>query len=341
MKKIFHLVAALFLVAFAGYSCSDQSGIKIVKLGDYTPLDVQEVKLNVDDEPLFFNNCYCTSNGVVLMQLANAALPCIYLFDYQGNLIAKGCPQGRGPNELVDMDIRFFAETERGFQLFDSTRKICNVEVVADGTMKITDRKELAYKQAANYLTYLGDDKYALLAEQDGAKYHKNELCISSLDPNFETFFFGEYPTADTPDKVFQCLKQGVASIPQERFAYFYYNFGRFRIYNYNGEMIREVGIDGEWNITPSSDFSQLKRYFINQTANDTHIYSMYTGNHRDPNAGTSILQWDWEGNLVGQFVLPGKFNRMSVAKDDSRLVLLNLDSDEVTMYVAKLPNTK
>ena len=341
MKKCIQLFTLLFIVTIAGYSCSDPSQIKIVKLGDYTPLDVQAVKLNVSDEPLIFNQCYCTGNGVVLMQLSNAALPCVYLFDYQGNLIAKGCPQGRGPNELINMDIRFFAETERGFQLFDSTHKICNVEVVADGTMKITDRKELAYKQAANYLTYLGDDKYALLAEQDGAQYHKNELCISSLDPDFETFFFGEYPTADTPDKIFLCLKKGVASIPRKRFAYFYYNFGRFRIYDYNGKMIREVGIDGEWNVTPSSDFSQLKRYFTNQTANDSHIYSMYTGDHRDPDVGTSILQWDWEGNLVGQFVLPGKFNRMSVTKDDSRLVLLNLDSDEVAMYVTKLPNTK
>jgi len=131
MKKCIQLFTLLFFVTFAGYSCSDPSQIKIVKLGDYTPLDVQAVKLNVSDEPLIFNQCYCTGNGVVLMQLSNAALPCVYLFDYQGNLIAKGCPQGRGPNELVNMDIRFFAETERGFQLFDSTHKICNVEVVA------------------------------------------------------------------------------------------------------------------------------------------------------------------------------------------------------------------
>ena len=87
--------------------------------------------------------------------------------------------------------------------------------------------------------------------------------------------------------------------------------------------------------------FAVGKSRTSNQTANDSHIYSMYTGDHRDPDVGTSILQWDWEGNLVGQFVLPGKFNRMSVTKDDSQLVLLNLDSDEVEMYVAKLPNTK
>ena len=100
MNKIFYLALSLFISVFAMCSCSKPSEIKIVKLGDYTPLDVQAVKLNVSDEPLFFNNCYCTSNGVVLMQLSNTALPCVYLFDYQGNLIAKGCPPGRGRGDL-------------------------------------------------------------------------------------------------------------------------------------------------------------------------------------------------------------------------------------------------
>jgi hypothetical protein len=117
-------------------------------------------------------------------------------------------------------------------------------------------------------------------------------------------------------------------------FASFYFYFKHFRIYNYKGEIIKEISVKTEpYNSDNLEDFEKRKFYFIKPFATDHYIYVMC----KHSNAGShqqELQVWDWDGNPVIQYFLNGDFSTYAISEKYRKLYATNTtNEDEIYTY--------
>ena len=336
-------IAIQILILCLCMSCAKKStDIQIQSLSEpYTPLKTKKVLLDSGYDRFFPVSIFAKRDSIIVIQKGISDIPCVNIFNLEGDKLASGCNVGKGPNEVVNIDFRFFTPSASGFQILDYNNKICDVEVNDQGGLRIVNRTQLNKPEPVNFLISLGEDRYCTLTET----YSEHELCIFTDDKDVEGKYFGDYPLnyeyKDIIDTKIKCLAQGISNIEKKRFAYFYSYFVRFRIYSDTGRLLADIGIDGAWDTPIAENILDRKFYFSGLCATDEFIFTIYkNGEYSRNNASleknTKILQWDWDGNLIGQYITDCCLSSIAITSDH-KLVGLNSMDDYPYLYIAEI----
>lgn len=337
MKRIFTLVA---LSAFYINMASAQDAE--VKLSDnYTELKASVVALKNDNPRFIPHALFCNEDYIVIAQSHSS--PYFYIYDYDGNLKTAQFSAGRGPQDLLNPDLRFFSPTKDGFRILEQGNTICDV-VYNGASMSIVKKERLQIEFTANNLLDLGYGQFcSVMGLHPNPKMADYELCITNTTSKSENRYFGKYPKEydfrDIGEKMFKCMSVGVNSGKQRRFAYFYRFMGRFRIYDYTTQLLKDVSIAGTKGAPISNSTYERTLYFRSATANDKYILTTYHNcKYKDAESAqtTMLLQWDWDGNLIAQYRLDRYIDRIAMSAENILVGLNSLD-DRAQIYLFKI----
>lgn len=333
MKNIKFILVLLILC-----SCKSHNSTEISLSDKHIELKAKTVELKYNKNNFIPQSVYCNDDYFVIAQVHSS--PCYYVFDYEGNLKASGLYLGRGPQDLIRPDLRFFSHTDNGFRVLDQGNIIC--DVVYDGnTLSITQRHKLQLDSPANFVVDVGNNHFCSLVGLDSnAENSDYEFCMTNIINKDNNKYFGTFPEqytfADPGERLFKCLSVGVASPEQQKFAYFYRYIGQFKIYDSSTKLIKCVHIAGTKGLAIEDDTFNRTLYFGSTTANSKYIYTAYHNcefkNVKDEKR-TRVLKWSWDGELVEQYILDRHIDKISVS-EKNQLIGINTSEDSANIYV-------
>lgn len=315
--------------------------VDILLSQEYIELKPNVIELKNDNIRFIPHAIFCNENYIVVAQSHSS--PCYYIYDYEGNLKTSNFHIGRGPQDLLGPDLRFFSSTKDGFRILDRGNTICDVEY-KNNKLSIVKKEQLQIDLPVNYLIDLGNDRFCTTAGINmDKKLSDYEFCITNTSSRNDNKYFGQYPIEynfrDDGDRIFKCMPIGVASSKYRRFAYFYRFIGGFKLYDYTTKLIKNVSINNTRGIAIKDNTADRTLYFRCATSNSQYIFTTYHNcRYKDleQENTTIILQWDWDGNLIKQYRLNNYIDRIAVSESNV-LVGINTLDDKPQMYLYKI----
>lgn len=251
--------------------------------------------------------------------------------------------KGRGPNELLNVNPQTISTKDNGLSLYDSgTATIKRISF--DNGFKIIESIPLHSSTHSpfgiNCFIELGDDIFCFLndAEKDTEYVLQNNITGSKEE-------FGLYPNltnnyADPVERMFTYLKGNAAKPDQSLFVSFYHYFKFFRIFNANGEILKEISVHVEpYNKHYSSNTDENLVFYGQPKVSDNYIY-VFCANRKpkEPSKGTTELQvWDWDGNPIAKYELDKTLSHFVVSEEYNKIYAVNV-FEEDRIYTYDLP---
>ena len=259
---------------------------------------------------------------------------CRYL--YSGGL------RGRGPGEFpTEVDRRSFLPVDGGFEVVGLDMCIRRVEI-GDSEIGVTDGFRLRGQMTPNGLYRLGSGVYVAWEAPGG----NNEYAIINTATGAKRAF-GTYPDlAGRPltvsEQMFAYIKNSVVKPDGSRFASFYSAFKFWRLYDSEGNLLREIQVtEGRQapGVLPHDPAMWFVAYASYPMATDDYIYILCENRLRnEPFPATSELQvWDWEGSLIGRYELDQPIILFAISQRFKQLYGVT-GSDIDRIYVYPLP---
>lgn len=143
--------------------------------------------------------------------------------------------------------------------------------------------------------------------------------------------------------KSFVYIKNTVAHPAGIKFASFYGFFKRWRIYDNETNMIRDIAV----NIAPYSEkikenvSERIAYYHGYPCATNKYVYALCKNReYADDSATETELQvWDWDGNPIAVFTLDQKIRLIAVSEKEKKIYALNSsEGHEDKIYVYDVP---
>ncbi|MEX0598173.1 MAG: hypothetical protein WD512_16920, partial [Candidatus Paceibacterota bacterium] len=181
-------------------------------------------------------------------------------------------------------------------------------------------------------------------ADNASLLYEDNNKEFVALEPGIDSpqYFFGEYPDPEVEsiEKSFLFSKSNTSNPSGTRFVAFYTKFNRFKIYNTDGNIIKDTFIEDE-NLT-SEDIN--KDGFLYRSAiwaSNEYIYTIgYNGTNKqifedfDETFRTFVEVWDWNGNLLNSMKFDRLIHNYTVSEKHNKIYAYSyLHEDKIFEY--------
>lgn len=256
--------------------------------------ELQADSLTVPPVLLSVNQLFTINDMLVAYQQRNDTLfsfwklpECSYLF--------QAGTKGQGPNDFLMLD-RTFQPTQQGFKAFEiATNRVKEVTVKPTGEFNVTLTKQLnVEQQGLNRFLFLENDSYCFVSDREEYEY-------ALLSREESIHYFSDYPqnllTAEegTPNR-FTYNKLVVSHPEGNKFAAFYAYVKLCRIYNSQGELLKETLLT-----SPSANNTEERHTYYSSypCADANHIYIL-----TKEEEGTMLEVWNWEGILETRYLL-------------------------------------
>jgi hypothetical protein len=232
--------------------------------------------------------------------------------------------RGGGPNDFLMLD-KTFRETPRGFKAFEiASNRVKEVAVDSTGTFRIISTEQLNMEQRVlNRFLFLADDSYCFTSDKEEYEY-------ALLDKNGAIHDFGRYPEGlleknEGDLNRFVYNKLTVSSPKGDRFAAFYAYVKLCRIYNSQGELLKETMLE-----QPQKDASGEKHIYYSSYpyADENYIYIL-----TDEESGKVLEIWDWEGTPKARYLLDRPIHCLTVSSINNKIYAVCRDREDM-VYV-------
>jgi hypothetical protein len=310
MKNTVYILISVLLLTSA---CKDESGsyysLDSSEFPDVIPLESKVVKLSED---LFIPSAVASS-AKYLVVVDNTRENILKVFNLPELSHAFNFGNtGGGPNDfaMVDPSTAFFNKGK--FEIQDNN-KLKTFEVFRDSMVLVNTRVLPILGNPINRLSRLNDSIYVADNAMDD---ELAELIKINIDNQEIVQRFGEYPETElefsNPEqKYFAFVKDIVSDEQKGVFATFYFTFNRFKIYDQNCSLIKEVRIESQDNRDYSIDSPKDNLVYHAGLLNyESYIYAlsvMKTKNDVESDIEgykPKLVVWDWEGNPVARYQL-------------------------------------
>jgi hypothetical protein len=138
---------------------------------------------------------------------------------------------------------------------------------------------------------------------------------------------FGQYPKEDLSfdqpiNKAIYYNKTAVANPIQKKIVSFYYNLHKVKLYNYDGELLKEIDVESG----SKTNSEERAIVFAAPSITKNHIYVLYINENRedfikDPGSFTpEILVFDWDGEIVDRYLLDKSISSFAVSEKHGKI---------------------
>ncbi len=255
--------------------------------------------------------------------------------------LGKAGTKGQGPDEFLNPDERSFTGTRNGFYVLDVDDNRLKEAEWTDGQFSLIRSDKIAEPYPAINCFVKINDNTACILDQPGKDTEYQLIDLNT----FETKDISPYPNLtevnldDPHKKWFAYIKNNVAKPDGSKFASFYCYFKFFRIYDSQGNILKNISVEIEpFKNTFKDDFEEsLMMYASYPKATEKHIYVLCR-NKKDsdiPNADSVELQvWDWDGNPVARYILNNTLNVFAISEKYNKLYAVHRDTeDKIFVY--------
>ncbi|MDR9417597.1 BF3164 family lipoprotein [Gracilimonas sp.] len=346
MNKYIFLISALIISILAFVSCnSANNGVTSIKASNPVNASATETyTLQEDNNPINPSNIFNLNNEyLIVINRADQGVFRVYNLPELDYLYSWG-RMGRGPDELSFVSLSQINTTSSGLLLLENELAQLKYYEVTDTGFVFKKKANLSYpskKQPFNNLIRVNDSTYYARYGYD--KTTDKEFIALRPELNEVLFTFGTYPGGSDltgPARSQKYSKVSTAQPQGELFVSFYRHLNRFKIFNYEGNLIRYISINDDY-ITddPSEDYI----FRTIATSTNEHIYTLGVFNteeklSQDPDNFTPIIEiWSWEGKPIKRLKIDQKIHRFAVSDkyetlygfsifDPSKIVTYKLD---------------
>lgn len=222
-----------------------------------------------------------------------------------------------------DMDLKYFRPTSRGFEVFTVAQSISQPVAVTDTALWIeTDaiaKHDFGMPLANGYL-WLSDTLCLASAPGSGS-----EVFVALNPQKGETRCFGNLPQGhcakSAEDKMFAYMRINVAKPDGSMFASFYYYLPVFQIYGSDGQLKREVTIDG------MSD--TVANRWVSAKAADEGIYALLPA----ADGRAALILFGWDGMARMKYVLDHQVVEFALDTVRNRIIGFSIADDNFHIY--------
>jgi hypothetical protein len=302
--------------------------------------------INIPPINLAPDNIFITDNYLVMASIRKDTIFDFFLLPNCNYQFSAGI-KGGGPDDFSTMiDLFYFAPTIKGFNVFFTEKGIYR-EVEIDKRSKniyTVNNKRLKFEQLpVQGFHPLGNDRIVYMSGFE----KKSEFSIFDSKTN-KTIFLSPYPKWTgrelENDRMFTYVKGIVPKPDGEMFAAFYVYFKRWRIYNNEGMLIRDISV----KIPPFSsnllDIDERYVYYGRIFATNNYLYALCKNKKRNeslPEDNTELQVWDWDGNPVALYNLDKYLFCFTIDEKENVLYGVNRDEEnEDKIFKYRLPDT-
>ena len=332
-------VLAMLASALAGCGHSRPERVNI----DSVPLQRATFTVHPLDSNRILNPTaiYCCGGHVVIFDGGSTPFLTFWTGDSLHHEFSAGSI-GQGPNEFLHPRDNYFVASDSGFYLLDSGMEW---EVRLKGeSLQVVNKVPITTYDAINQLVRLGGGRYIMAGLTDGSsgEHLLFDQNTGSLVP------FGEYPPSDAFDTGefifnlnFTAGREGKPCVWD-----FYQNRNLIRQYSTEGELLRELALDGirEWhNPADTRLIMEYHPYWRRVVATDNRIYTLFyhqeTIDEIDSGDCTPELQvWDWDGRLQARYLFDRPYSDIAVSEAGVLYAINQIERDAYQVYTFRLP---
>jgi len=303
MRKIIHLALICILV-----SCTQTLPQNINRTVTQFPIDTMLTSSVVRVPPIIMapTFMFITGNHLVIQNNKKDTLFDIFSFPGLQYQFSAGT-RGKGPEEFPDLDRRYPTITPNGFAVFFIDYKTY-CEIGIDDINKTLFRiKEQRFQfddndDIINGFMPLKQNEFIYFSDYGNAMEYK-KLNTSTT----EIVSFCPYPTWAGKEGEAMYAKSSLylnATTPKpdgKKFAAFFSNFKRWRLFNDNGILLRDVSVEVPpftvgW---PKEEERYIYYHFPLSTDNYIFIFCLNAQETNPKNVAPELQIWDWNGNPV------------------------------------------
>lgn len=333
MKLCINIVATAFLAVAVVQGCSNEGTSYVVSDAEKTDtLSLREIHLS--KELLAPTRMTVCDGRVVIYQCMGDTTFMVIPKPFSGKCYAAGI-KGRGPNEFLRVDVQSIAPCGDGFICLDAGGRAKRVSI-GDSSIVVSDVSTFNTEGCPQNGIITRDGYISANLMNDGSEfviYKGDGQPVSAV----------QYPEWASVDKLrlpFAYIKNMIAHPSGHLFAVFYVYFRKFRIYDTDCHLVRDVDVrvpDSFPLYSPdSSDPSIAYSY---PSATDENIYSLCHNRKKVSERGIvfpEIHVFGWYGRFKRRILLDRYIDIFTVDEKNGIVYGFNAD-DSATLYYAPL----
>lgn len=255
---------------------------------------------------------------------------------------------GRGPGEFNFIDPSTIIVNGDKFEFLD-LQKIKTFQLKAENIFEIDELLIPTIGAPVNGLKKINDSIY--IADIPMINDYDYEHIIINTKTKKIIKYFGKFSNdgleiKNISDNQRAYHKSSVLSMQEEKYVAFYTYFNRLRIYNTNGKLLKEVNIrsNGDKPFSLNETKSNIV-YNAEPLSTQKYIYvlninkSVYEVENNSTSYNPKLNIWDWNGSLVGQFILDKPITSFLIEEHTRKLYGISyMNMNEV--YEFNLPDS-
>ena len=343
MRNITQLfVLAMLAPALAGCGRSRPERVNI----DSVPLQRATFTVHPLDSNRILNPTaiHCCGSHVVIFDGGSTPLLTFWTGDSLRHEFSAGSI-GQGPNEFLHPRDDYFAASDSGFYLLDSDMEW---EVRLKGeSLQVVNKVPIPIPDAINQLVRLGNGRYIMAGLTDGNDegehllYNQNDNRLFSVGKPLSS---NEYGMRFFLDFKFTAGQEGRNHVWD---FYMYHNL--IRQYSTEGELLRELTLDGvteRHNSIGNFRTLEVYPYWRKAVPTDDRIYTLFYNGETQENAiagdCTPELQvWDWDGRLQARYLFDRPYSDIAVSEAGVLYAINQIERDAYQVYTFRLPQAE
>lgn len=336
------LLILLWLVVVASFSACKTDDNKKTSIIEDFPEEMQPtITVNLTDPVLLApENMFIMNNQIWVIQRRKDTL--FYVFELPDcNYLYSTGTMGQGPNDFIFPIGSTIHATNEGFTILDANI-FKSVKPQPDGTLNVTHSVKTFDEMNINGFVKLNDSLYSSFTGCAGSGNSNYEYKIKNIQTK-DIFEFSDYPSLSEKEYEGQerCqiyYKHLTANQKQKKLAAFYSFFKYFRIFNYEGDLEREVFVKTPpYESDNLEDYTKRNVYYGPIVSTDQYIYAACLGKE-----GKEIQVWDWDGNPIISYSITQSFLTFTVNEKTNKVYLISArEEDENKIFSFNLSYIK
>ena len=252
--------------------------------------------------------------------------------------------KGDGPNDFNNIDRRVFVPTDRGFKLFYQMQNTLKEVVIDRNELFVDNENSIRFaidEIPVNGLLPLTDSLYTYWSgfNQD-TEYTLLDISNNMSEPFSPYPDWGDSEPLDE-DKMFTYVKNSVVNSDGSQFASFYGYFDRFRIYDNQGNILKDIQVDissHENNI--NNDKGKKIHYYAYPKSVNNYIYVFYQNEKESGENVTELQVWDWNGSPIATYSLNENLSLFTISEEYRKIYAVSTseENNENKIFTYDLP---
>lgn len=329
------IVISLIAINLIFISCGKQSTPELTVVKTF-PLEVELQAEVVSIPEMAMNplNMFIVGDKLVIFRPANDVVFQFYRLYDLSYLYGYGTI-GHAGNEFSFIDNSITQLDSNRFRVFFQLKNMIAEICLTDSFVEL-DRKSIIkspFNDVVNGFCFINDSISVCFS--DFRKTTEYDLCNIYTK---EKKSFSPYPEWVLPapkiDPMLVYMKSSVAKPDGSRFASFYAFFPRFRIYDTETHLLKDILLDtsmAEKSFT--EDVRKRRIYFRTSEAYGDFIYSLGSV-YPNKDEKQSVLQvWSWTGEPIAQYILDRELSCFTISRKTGKLYAAGLN-EEKELYV-------